>query len=750
MYPQNSPPFLPSLPAALLLTLSSSTSLPGPTTRSVLPPPRTYVFGRASFPTGSLPIALARGDLDGDGVLDVVAVDGQDNAISVLLGTAQGSFLPKVDYPTGTEPNSLALGDFDHNGTLDVAVVGQNCPSGTCGPGSVSVLLGNGDGTFQPAVSYSTNTNPQSVAVGDFDEDGVQDLAVVNAITIITQGPGTVSILIGNGDGTFRAATEFSAGSGCGAIVAGDFDGDHHLDLAITNFIPINVLSAVAVLSGDGHGSFAAPVSLTTGNGPVQLVAADLDGDGDLDLATADLGGNAVSVLRNNGNGAFQAHVDYPAGFGPKGIALADLDHDGKLDLALTTFTANSGGGSVVVLRGNGDSTFQPFREYQTGPIGPAILAGMVDADTKQDLLVTDLANHLTVLLGNGDGTLVGPDVYATGRSPLAATATDVNGDRKLDLVVADDLSTAVSVLVGNGDGTFQGGILRPAGRFPSAVLAGHFDHDATFDLAVANAGADVVSILLGRGDGTFQPRRTFATAAGPVALVSGDFDGDGKPDLVAADQGADAVSILLGVGDGTFLPRTDFGAGPGPISVTRADFDRDGNLDLAVADVNTPHFGPGRVSVLLGHGDGTFAAPIVLQAGIQAFAVRAGDFNGDGRPDLAVATNLDVFGSVAILLGNGDGTFQPQTSTTTGRFSVALAVGDFNGDGAADLAVANQSNNTVTILAGRGDGTFAFQANYEANMGPLSLVTGDFNRDGQLDLAVTNLTDTLSVFVSR
>src|SRR5260221_8991064 len=127
-------------------------------------------------------------------------------------------------------------------------------------------------------------------------------------------------------------------------------------------------------------------------------------------LATADLGQNSVSVLRNNGNGTFQAHADYPAGFGPKSIALADLDHDGKIDLALTTFTFSSGGGAVVILLGNGDATFQPFREYLTGPIGPAILAGNVDADTKQDLLVTDQSHHLTVLLGNGDGTLVGPD----------------------------------------------------------------------------------------------------------------------------------------------------------------------------------------------------------------------------------------------------------------------------------------------------------------------------------------------------
>jgi hypothetical protein len=746
----NRRPIQSAFPAALLLTLSTSTAVPVPTAAPSPPSPRTYVFGRASFVTGNLPIDLARGDLDGDLIPDVVVVDNQDNAISVLLGTAQGSFLPRVDYPVGAEPDALALADLDHNGVLDIAVVSQNCASGTCGPGSVSVLLGNGDGTFQPAVPYATNTNPQSVTVGDFDENGVPDLAVVNAISIITPGPGTVSILLGNGNGTFGTATEFPAGDGPGAIVAGDFDGDHHLDLAITNFIPINVVSAVAVLSGDGHGNFAPLVSYPTANGPVKLVAADLDGDTDLDIVTADLGGNAVSVLQNDGTGSFQPHADSPAGFGPKSIAVADLDQDGKLDLALTTFTFNSGGGSVVTLRGNGDTTFQPFREFQTGPIGPAIVAGTVDADPKLDLVVTDLTHHLTVLLGNGDGTLVGPDSYATGRVPLGVTTTDVTGDRKLDLVVADNFSTAVSVFVGNGDGTFQAGALRPAGRFPNAVVAGHFDHDNTFDLAVANGNADEVSILLGHGDGTFQPRRTFATAAAPVALLAADFDEDGNLDVVTADQNADMVSVLRGVGDGSFLPRMDFSAGPGPLSLTRADFDHDGHLDLAVADVNTSHFGPGRVSVLLGHGDGTFAAPVVLQAGITAYAVRAGDFNGDGNADLAVATNLDVFGSVAILLGNGNGTFQPQVTYPTGRFSVALSVGDFNADGAADLAVVNQSNNTVTILAGRGDGTFELQANYEAGIGPDALVTGDFNRDGVLDMAVTTLTDSMSVFVSR
>jgi hypothetical protein len=164
---------------------------------------------------------------------------------------------------------------------------------------------------------------------------------------------------------------------------------------------------------------------------------------------------------------------------------------------------------------------------------------------------------------------------------------------------------------------------------------------------------------------------------------------------------------------------------------------------------VNTSSFGPGKVSVLLGNGDGTFASPAFLQAGIRAEAICAGDFNGDGKPDLAVATDLDEIGSVTILIGNGDGTFQPQVSYPTGRFSVFVTTGDFNGDRKLDLAVVNQDNNTVTLLIGKGDGTFELQAHYATGIAPASAALGDFDGDGELDMAVTNLSDSLSVFVS-
>ncbi|WP_437717285.1 VCBS repeat-containing protein [Sorangium sp. So ce448] len=468
------------------------------------------------------------------------------------------------------------------------------------------------------------------------------------------------------------------------------------------------------------------------GQQPVSMAAADLNGDGALDVATANAGGSSVSVLLNLGNGAFAAAVDYPVGASAHSLVITDLDGDGAPDLAVAT--ANTGG-TVRVLLNRGDGTFAapvsyaPVLSTESADAG-SIAASDLDGDGITDLAVS-YSNHMRLLFNRGDGTFTVTlvDELSSLYFPwfTSITTADVDGDGSPDLLIADDDRDVVQVRLNHGDGTFAAPVEYAAGFGPITIAAIDLNGDGHVDLAVTVRSRGV-SVLLNHGDGTFAAPETYTTLDTSNSLVASDMNGDGMVDLVCA--GRDGVGVLLNHGDGTFSAPVSYAAEAGFIFAVAADLNGDGIHDLAVASsLNSD------VTVLLNQGDGTFAAPIDYYAGIQPGSVTAADLNGDGRPDLAVVPRDSR--EVAVLLNHGDGTFADVAFHGVGERPYAVTAADLNGDGKLDLAVAKAAD--VSVLLNHGDGTFADVINYGhddfMSSGSDLVIAADVNGDGSPDL---------------
>lgn len=323
---------------------------------------------------------------------------------------------------------------------------------------------------------------------------------------------------------------------------------------------------------------------------------------------------------------------------------------------------------------------------------------------------------------------------YTVGANSRCVTVSDFNGDAKPDLAVANTNSGNVSILLGNGSGGFTGPVNFPTGSSPIFIAVGDFNQDGRRDLAVANFFASPnVSVLLGDGIGGFSAASTFSAGIAPTGIATDDLNSDGKLDLAVTNQGSNNVSILLGNGGGGFSAPVNFPVGATPMAVVIADFNGDGRLDLAVGSRDSTN-----VTVLLGNGLPSLfnPTPIFFVVGTGPEAVAAGDFNGDGRPDLAVANFLS--GSVSILLGNGlPSLFTVSTFNAGSQQFSTIEVADFNCDGNSDLVEVNQ-NATCTIFLGDGTGQFTATPSFTTGNG-LLVTAGDFNGDGKPDLAVTN-----------
>jgi hypothetical protein len=367
---------------------------------------------------------------DGNGAVagDFIVYTSFKHLFAERFTSADVSFQAAGDVVVGTKPFSVAAGDFNRDGMLDLAVADFDS-------NEVSVLLGNGDGTFQPARNFATGREPLSVAVGDFNGDGWLDLAVANS------GSNDISVLLGNGDGSFQPARDFPAGSTPDWLVVGDFNGDGVPDLAATNWDS----NDVSLLLGNGDGTFEAAGSFAVGRLPYALAMGDFNRDGWLDLAVANSDSNNVSVLLGNGDGTFQDARNFPAGLAPDSVGVGDFNGDGRLDLAVSNWGSND----VSVLLGNGDGSFQFPRSFWAGSIPLSVAVDDFNGDGRLDLAVTNYrSNDVLVFLGYGDGSFQPPRNFSADRAPVFIALGDFNGDGRVDLAVANQDSNDVSVLL--------------------------------------------------------------------------------------------------------------------------------------------------------------------------------------------------------------------------------------------------------------------------------------------------------------
>jgi uncharacterized protein (TIGR03437 family) len=507
---------------------------------------------------------------------------------------------------------------------------------------------------------------------------------------------------------------------------------------------------SVAILLGHGDGSFGTATNFPAGPGPLSLALADFNGDGKLDLAVGNTGGvdGSVSVLFGKGDGTFLAPVNYPVTQNPQSIVAADFNGDGKLDLALI----NSGPGSVdqlQILLGGTDGVFKPLPPLSTGT-GLAHLAYTdLNHDGKMDLLIVDPASStMQVLLGNGDGTFQGPQTYlsAAGAGSIALMPLL---DGNAAIIVPDNISGALVLNIADKNGVIGAPSILNLGTYPAGIAAADLNGDKHPDLIVTDAEAGSVYVLLNQGRGVFGNPTPYTVGSKPSALAIADLNHDGNLDVVAADNGG--IDVLLGKGDGTLSPVKTFAASGQLSSIALADFNGDGKVDAASANSTT-----GALALFAGNGDGTFqpASPISLPGGVTPLTVVSGDFDGDGKQDLAMAYNQPLPsgvstttppGGVYILLGKGDGTFSaPANIALPGNVlpeftAGGLAAADLNGDGKLDLVVAFQTanGNQVVTLLGKGDGTFTMAAPAVTHTSAYTIVITDLNGDGKPDLVL-------------
>ena len=751
-------------------------------------------------------LGVAQGDFNGDGKLDVAALFSDNDTyngfglIQITLGNGDGTFqtptvikIPQTATGGEIDGNCILAKDFNGDGKLDLAVTTTNQ--------TVLIFMGKGDGTFQTPVSYALPANANDLEAGDVNGDGKLDLVVLfNSIK-------EVGVMPGNGDGTFELPATYAVEAGASDMALADVDNKHGLDIVVATYDA----HSIDCLLNNGNGTFAAYRSTSVGNDSFNgMYVADFDGDGKVDVVGGGTGGVSSAAgyhsdnlvfLKGVGDGTFlapSASNDFPSAgnFSQRVLSenvAPDLNGDGHPDVVFTCGSENL----LTIGYGDGHGGFTLQYCTAIGSTGvPGTVIGGADpislvfgnftSQAHPDIVVSGASANggpggLSLLRANPakPGAFLTSYAYSTGDPVYGkGNVTDTssfalgdflhNGKVSLAALGSEGNTNGVIVLPGLGDGTFASllpdfgsvpnlfsGANEPGnGGFVNGLQAADFNGDGISDLIFNTTGGVQGSDTpyqiwsFGTGNGTFGNGGGVLTGNGgaPTPSEIADFNRDGHPDFAAyINEGGGGLGSIAPVhirvydygvsGANTFGLTQDIDTGTtnDVHGFAAGDFDGDGKPDLLAHSVN-----PDRLTFYKGNGNGTFQtqSPVQTSPGVSYFfSTATADLNGDGHLDLIIGT----YSGIQVLLGNGDGTFgQPTTYAVPGTEDISgIAVADFNGDRRLDIAVAGADD--AVILPGNGDGTFGAPLSFATGFhGPtLAVHFADLNGDGRPDLVV-------------
>jgi Ca2+-binding RTX toxin-like protein len=738
---------------------------------------------KVDYTTGSDPSSVNSADVNSDGKVDLIVTNYYSDTVSILTNNGDGTFAAKIDYDTGSHPVAVTSADVNGDGKADLIVT--NFYTDTA-----SVLSNNGDGTFADKVDYSTGSLPYSVTSTDVNGDGNADLIVANADS------DTVSVL--RNTSWITPFTEQTPVAVSGGMVVYDPDGDGEwnggsLQVQITTHAEAADSLSLQTVNPGGNGIWLDTAGNKLMAGDTAIGTANASAVSNGDAWSFSFNANATNALVQEVARAitFNNSSDAP-GIGDRAVIFMVTDNNG----ASTSIEH-----SISITPVNDAPAFTGF----TGTVA------VTDEDTLVTITFADLLSNGDA--ADADGTVeafviksVTSGMLKIGADVASATAYDAvtnntvdathqaywtpeaNQNSTLDafsLVARDNsgaesltaIQASVSVMpindapvitqVSSVGLSFADKVDYAVGDAPWSVTSADINSDGKVDLIAANYGSNTVSVLTNHGDGTFS-RVDYDAGSRPESVTTVDVNGDGKVELIVANANSDTVSVLGNNGNGTFSAKIDYATGSSPASVTNSDVNGDGKADLIVAN-----YGSKTISVLLNNGDGTFADKVDYNTGDGSHSVASADVNSDGMADLIVVNHIGC--SVSVLTNLGDGTFAAKVDYDIGWhsgyefgfFPIDVTITDVNGDGKADVILADAAVSCVSVLINHGDGTFdgevwgdplsdpwffmfADKVDYVTGSYPISVTNSDVNGDGKVDLIVANQwSDTASVLTN-